>query len=362
MNPDSRRGPVSRVDPRLAYARSIAPEGIRLKLDANEGAESSLEAMLATFRGAGAELLRRYPDAGALETALARRYDVDPSQVFVTAGADEAIDRCCRAYLGAGTSILLTDPTFEMFERYASLAGGAVDRVPWTPGPFPIDGMLARAGSKVGLIAVVTPNNPTGEVATVDGLRSLADAAPSALVVLDHAYAEYADEDLTAAALWMPNVVIVRTFSKAWGLAGCRVGYVMGPAGIIASLRAAGGPFTVAAPSIAFAAAQLEQGAAARDAHVSRVREERDRLFAFLDESDARPRRSQANFVYAELGARAAVVHAALRRQGVLVRLFAESRGSAGGLRITVPGHAVAFAELMAALSRALAPDVEVTP
>ena len=354
MNRETSSGPVSRVDPRLAYTRQGAPSGVRLKLDANEGADASLDDMLAVFSRAGSGLLRRYPDARALEATLAGRYDVDASQALVTAGADEAIDRCCRAYLAAGSSILITDPTFEMFDRYATLAGAAIERVPWAPGPFPTGEMLARLDDRVAVVAVVTPNNPTGEVATLDDLRRIAAAAPRALVILDHAYAEYADEDLTGEALAMPNVVVIRTLSKAWGLAGCRVGYALGPAGIIAALRAAGGPFAVAGPSLAFAAAQLERGTALRDAHVSRVREERDRLFEFLAARRARPRRSQANFVYAELGDRAAAVHAALLREGVLVRLFADGRGARAGLRITLPGDVDSFADLVSALGRAL--------
>lgn len=361
MNREMSSGPISRVDPRLAYRRQGASSGVRLKLDANEGAQASVDTMLAVFNLAGPELLRRYPDAGAFEAELAGRYDVDPSQVFVTAGADEAIDRCCRAYLGAGSSILLTDPTFEMLDRYATLAGAAIERVPWAPGPFPTNDMLARLDDRVAVVAVVTPNNPTGEVATLDDLQRIAAAAPRALVILDHAYAEYADGDLTAAAQGMPNVVVVRTFSKAWGLAGCRVGYVLGPAGIIATLRAAGGPFAVAGPSLAFAAAQLEHGIGFRDAHVAQVREERHHLLALLADRDARPRPSQANFVYAELGARAASVHAALLREGVLVRLFPDRPGVAGGLRITLPGDVAGFAELVAALDRALVSDREAT-
>lgn len=357
MSPPAGGGPLSRVDPDLAYRRRPPTGTVRLKLDSNEGARPALDLMVEVLRAGGPELLRRYPDATALEAALAHRCSVEAARVLVTAGADEAIDRCCRAFLTAGRTMLVPDPSFEMLDRYAALAGGELVPVPWTPGPFPTAEMIECLDERTALIAVVSPNNPTGEVATLDDVRRLAAAAPGALVLLDHAYVEYADEDLTASALALPNVVVTRTFSKAWGLAGCRVGFVLGSAGVIAALRAAGGPYPVAGPSVAFAALQLERGAPAMAAHVAQVRRERAELFALLAARGAAPRPSQANFVYVDLGPRAAFVHTALAAQGILVRDFPDRPGAATGLRITLPGDAEAFAHLTAALDLALAPD-----
>ncbi len=247
MSSSAKAGPVSRVDPSAAYRRRPPPGAIALKLDGNEGSLPALDLMVDALRGGGPELLRRYPDATALEAALGRRWGVQPARVLVTAGADEAIDRCCRAFLPAGATMLVAEPSFEMLDRYAALAGGELVAVPWAPGPFPTAAMLERLDERTALIAIVSPNNPTGEVATIEDVRRLAGAAPGALVLLDHAYVEYADEDLTAPALTLPNVVVTRTFSKARGLAGCRVGFALGAPAVIAALRAAGGPYPVAA-------------------------------------------------------------------------------------------------------------------
>ena len=357
MSGSAKPGPQSRVDPDLAYRRRPPTGMVCLKLDSNEGARPALDLMVEVLRAGGPELLRRYPDATALEAALAQRCGVDPARVLVTAGADEAIDRCCRAFLAAGRTMLVPDPSFEMLDRYAALAGGELVPVPWTPGPFPSAAMLDRVDERTAIIAIVSPNNPTGEVATLDDVRRLARAAPDALVLLDHAYVEYADEDLTASALALPNVAVTRTFSKARGLAGCRVGFVLGSAEAIATLRAAGGPYPVAAPSLAFAALQLERGEAAMAAHVAQVRLERAALSALLAARGAAPRPSQANFVYVDIGPRAAFVHAALAAQGILVRAFSDRPAVATGLRITLPGDATAFERLTAACELALAPD-----
>ena len=342
---------VSRIDPASAYRRPI-PRAGALRLDGNEGLLPS-PALLAELANADPELLRRYPDVAELEVVLAKRLKVTPEQVIVAAGADEVIDRACRAYLTPGRTLLLPEPSFEMLERYASLAGGELVRVPWTCDAFPVAAFLGAIDARTAVVAVVSPNNPTGGVATLGDVRQIAAAASGALVLLDHAYVEYADEDLTSAVLDIPNVLVVRTLSKAWGLAGCRVGYAVGSPSIVAVLRAAGGPYPVAAPSVALALRQLECGAAPLSAHVARVRVERDALTRELASLGLSSRASQANFVFVECGARAAILSSGLAALGIAVREFLDHRA----LRITVPGDAAAFERLTAAIQTILAPQ-----
>lgn len=344
---------VSLVEGLPVYERAPAPPGTKLRLDANEGLPPEPQAVFDALQRDMGELLRRYPDAKPLEAAIARRFGVEAAQVFVSAGADEVLDRCCRAFLPPGRTMVLTDPTFEMFEHYAALCRARVAKVPWVGGPFPRDAMLSVIDDEVAVAALVTPNNPTGDVATLADLQALARAAPNALVILDHAYVDFADEDLTRAALQMPNVVVVRTFSKAWGLAGCRVGYAMGPAPVIRALRAAGSPFPVSAASLAIASTILERGEVTRDAYVARVRAERQELVPLLARLGANPRPSQGNFVFAEMGERTAAVHAALKSAGIIVRAIRRA-GEIIGLRIALPGEPEGFATLLAALERAL--------
>jgi len=357
MNGGDIEGPRALVDPSLAYERARLPDDVTLRLDANEGTPGSLEIALTALRDGGTELLRRYPDARSFEAMLARHFTIEPSQVFCAAGADEVIDRCCRAFLPAGATMLMAEPGFEMFDQYAALCGANVVKVSWAPGAYPVTRMLERVDDKTAVIALVTPNNPTGEVAGEDDLRRLAMAAPQALVILDHAYVEFADVDLTGVALTLPNVVVVRTFSKAWGLAGCRVGYALGPARIIRALRAAGGPFPASSVSLAIAGALFERGTVARDEFVARIRTERGELFQLLESLMASPRTSEGNFVFAELGARSPGVHASLVAQGVMVRLVANKDREPLGLRIALPGEPRSFDLLRRALDVALTPS-----
>jgi len=343
----------ARLDPAAAYPkRPVAPTGV-LRLDSNEGPRPP-RALLAELAALEPELLCRYSDAATLEAALADRIGVTPERVLVTAGADEALDRICRAYAGPDRPVLLPEPTFDMLERFAALASAPMVRVSWFDDAFPVDEVLGRLDDRTGVVVVVSPNNPTGAVASRQDVRRIAAAAPLAVVLVDHVYAEYADEDLTAALLDLENVVIVRTMSKAWGLAGCRVGYAIGSTNMISVLRAAGAPYSVAAPSLALALAQLRGGEAALRAHVTKVREERLALRDLLVSRGAGARASQANFVLASFGPRAPVVRDGLRARGVLVRDFPGRAGLETSLRITLPGDAADFARLTAALESVL--------
>ncbi len=353
-------GPRSRLDPEDAYRRPTADGPVRLRLDSNEGVLVPRDLLL-QLALADPELLRRYPDTSGLEAALATRLGVPAERVIVTAGADESIDRACRAFLEPGRDIVIPDPCFDMFERCAALAGGTIVRVPWWGATFPVDAVLARLGARSAVVVVVSPNNPTGAVATLADMRRVATAAPNALLIVDHVYVEYADEDLTTALLDLPNVLVLRTFSKAWGLAGCRVGYAVGSPYVIGVLRAAGGPYPVAAPSVALALAQLERDTAPLRAHVTRIREERTLLTRRLAARGLGPLPSQANFVLVECGSPpgARAIRGRLATRGVLVRDFPGRPGLESALRITLPGDPNDFALLCSALDAALDAGVE---
>lgn len=342
--------------PRAAAAKPYAPPppvGPEvLRLDANEGPALSPETLAALCARLTPDDLRRYPSAASLESLLAARLNLTPGQVLVTAGGDEAIDRVCRAYLEPGRELILPSPSFEMIRTYAALAGAMTIDVPWWTPTYPLDAVLAAITSRTAVIAVVSPNNPTGATATADDLRRLAAAAPNAVLLVDAAYAEFSDDDLTPAALDLPSAVVIRTLSKAWGLAGLRVGYALGKPDLIARLRAVAGPFPVAATSLALAAQRLATGQPDVDRTVALVRREREELARLLASLGATPLPSQGNFITARFAA-AASVHAALLARGVSVRRFS-SPALAEHLRITCPASPADFSRLTAALTHTL--------
>ncbi len=341
--------PAGRLAGLRPYVRGPSARAIDLRLDANEGAPS-FDRLASVLGSIDREVLRRYPDTGALEGRIAALWGVSAERVVVTNGGDDAIDRVCRAVVEEGRTAVVHTPAFEMIERGALLAGGEVCQVGWLGGAFPVSAFVGAIGERTGLVALVSPNNPTGGVIGLEEMVAIVRAARDvgALVLVDLAYVEFADADPTAALLEFSNVVVVRTFSKAMGLAGLRVGYAIASAEVAGWLRTVGGPYPVSNLSLALARASLEDEAG-RAAFVEEIRRERTRLEEVLGDLDAEVFASQANFVFARF-ADAEGVREGLGERGIAVRGFGEGSGIGDCLRITLPGDAGEFLRLEAAV------------
>ena len=207
------------------------------------------------------------------------------------------------------------------------------------------------------MVALVSPNNPTGQILGGDVLEHIAAAAPGALIVLDHAYVEFADRDhdLTGVALELPNALVVRTLSKAWGLAGLRTGYAMGAPEVIAWLAAAGNPYAVAGPSAALAWHRLGMAQDDVAAFAARARTERALLAEALAAHGATPTPSQANFAFAR-HPDPVWVRDVMAGQGVAIRAWPGDAERADALRISCPGDPGALERAVGALEL-LAPE-----
>lgn len=335
------------------YSPNRPPAAIDLFLDANE-APTAPEGLPGAL--AAAASLHRYPSAAGLEARLAADLGVDPAAVLVTAGADDALERAIRAVCTPGCRAILTRPSFAMLPRYARLAGAEVVELEWWREEWPVDEALAEAGERTAVVAVVSPNNPTGAVISRAAFERLADALPRTLVLLDHAYVEFAAEDLTAVALERPNVLVFRTFSKARGAAGLRVGWVAGDPRVVRWLRSVGQPYSVSAASLAAADWLLDHRPELRPGHLEAVRDQRSRLAALLRGLGGEPLPSHGNFVLARLPD-AVAVRDALAALGIAVRAFAGGGELDGWLRITVPGDEAILSRFERALRAALAPE-----
>jgi len=355
--------PIPPLAALTAYKVPHAQAPIDLWLHGNEGAPPPAALWRAL---SDVEVLRRYPSAAALEATLAEALGVPAQGVLVTAGADDALDRVFRAYLAGGQAfegrpreIVLPEPTFVMLPHYARVVGAAVRSVPWPREAFPETEVLAAIGPATHAVALVSPNNPTGAVIAPETVERIAASAPGALVLVDLAYGELAEIDLFETARRLPNALVFRTFSKAWGLAGARVGYVIGRPELLAPLRAVAPPYAVSGPSLAVAAARFTTGHDDMRAYCERVRAERDALYDTLVAIGTAPVRSQANFVFARLGrpARALWLRDALAGLGIGIRAFPAEAAIADGVRITCPADEVAMRRLSDALGVALRPD-----
>ncbi len=335
-----------------AYSVPRPSVPIDLFLDGNEGIAPP-DALLRELAGASAQMLRRYTKTAPLERLIARRHGVSPDRVIVTGGGDDALDRACRAMLEPGRNLVLPSPSFEMIWRYATLVGAEVRRPAWRGGRWPLAAVLDAVDDSTGCVAAVSPNNPTGAVISAEEIRAVALAAPWALILADLAYVEFADEDPTAALADLENVAVFRTLSKAWGLAGLRVGYTLAAPRVVGLLRAAGNPYPVSAASLALAGAWYERGEEQVAAFVAAVREQRAALTAQLARLGARPEPSQANFVFCR-PADAGALREGLAAQGISIRVWPGDAELGDSARITIPGTTDGFARLTRAVEEVL--------
>ncbi len=337
-----------------AYQVPPRPQPIDLDLRGNEGPPGAL--------ANAAVDLRVYPSTRRVAELLALRLGLTGDQVLVTAGADGALDRICRATLSPGDSAVWTVPGFAMTRRYIALARARDIGVPWERGPFPVREVLAAVEPCTRVVFLTSPNNPTGSAATADDVRVLANALPAGvLLVVDSAYEAYADEPLSTAALEFDNVVLVRTLSKDWGLAGARVGFVAArDARWVGWLYAAGSPYTVAAPSLAIAAAALEEADGSVPARVAafvpHVRTARARLTEALAAGGLAVTQSQANFAFGR-GASAVWLGDALAGLGIGARNFPDAPDLADAIRLGCPPDEPGVDRVVAAIDAALRPE-----
>jgi histidinol-phosphate aminotransferase len=323
-----------------------------LVLDFNE----SLASPAALERAVHGAPVNRYPDKRPLEEAVAEKLGVDPDCVVVTNGADDALERTVRAVAGPGRRVVLTTPTYNMIRRFAVLAGAEVIDVPWWEGDWPVDEVCRRLGDETGLVAVVSPSNPTGALVSRKSFAELLERLPRALILLDQAYVDFTDpeNDLAPLALSHPNAVVVRTFSKAWGAAGLRVGCAVGDPRVIDWLHRVGLPFPVAIPSIEAVLAAVSDGPDSD--RITRVREQRGELVELLRLLGAEPLQSEASFVFARFGD-ADLVWGGLGALGISVRAFPSRSDLEGWLRITLPGDEENWQRLARGLRTVLAPE-----
>jgi histidinol-phosphate aminotransferase len=315
-----------------------------VKLASNEVAFPPLPAVVQALAAAAGET-NRYPDNGAvvLTRALADRYEVDPARVVPGCGAVTLCQQLAQAYNDPGTSLAFAWRSFEMYPLLAQVAGARAVQVPLTPGrpggpadTHDLEALAAAIDDTTRLVFVCNPNNPTGTAVRRTELERFLDAVPAGtLVVLDEAYREFVtDPDVPDGLEIMrgrPNVAVLRTFSKAWGLAGLRVGYLIAEDPAVAdAVRRTNVPFSVSMLAQAAAVAALASEDEVRE-RCAAVVAERDRLTAALRERGLDVADSQANFVWLPVGEQAAPLAAALEARAVITRPFAGE-----GVRVTV--------------------------
>jgi histidinol-phosphate aminotransferase len=328
-----------------------------IKLASNENplgpSPRALEAMLRV-----APESNRYPDGGAfhLREKLAALHGVTPAEIFIGLGSSELIDLAARALLRQGLAGITADGTYAPFSIAILASGAQLVRVPLREFAFDLPAMARAVTGETRVIYLANPNNPTGTAFGCAELKEFLGRVPAdVLVVIDEAYIHYADRADMPRSVELyrqhPNLVMLRTFSKVYGLAGLRIGYGIGQAPLIAAMNKLRTPFNVSGVAQAGASAALDDEIHVRQS-IDTNRAERKRLFAGLTDLGLQVVPSETNFLFINVGSEARAICDELLHAGVIVRPLGWM-GFPQALRVSV-GTAEENGKLLAAMGRVL--------
>ncbi|GHF21592.1 histidinol-phosphate transaminase [Pseudolysinimonas yzui] len=317
------------------YRQGRAAAAEAFKLSSNENPSPTHPAIHAAIADSQ---FNRYPDGAAMElrTRLAERVGVPLEQVHVGAGSVSILYQLVQAAAGPGDEIVYPWRSFEAYPLLVTVAGATSVQIPNLPGGrHDLDAMAAAITDRTRVVLVCTPNNPTSTLVTAAEFAAfMAKVPPTVLVILDEAYSEFVTDERAVSGLTeldtYPNLVVLRTFSKAFGLAGLRVGWAVGPAYILDAARSAAIPLSVTEPAQRAALAALDVEAELL-AVVDELIERRARVFAGLTAAGWTVPEPHGNFVWLATGEETTAVAAMLEADGIVGRVFAGE-----GIRVSI--------------------------
>src|SRR5580658_1013896 len=326
------RKAVARMRP---YRPPLEGRDGKLRLDFNENTIGCSPNAREAIRKLASATVSMYPEQEGVRRELATFFDVRRNELLLTNGTDEALHLIVDTFLEPDDAVLLVEPTFAMYRFYSELAGAHIEALRYDAAMrFPVNALLAALRKKPRIFFLANPNNPTGGVLRPAELRRILKAATHTLVVVDEAYFEFSGITILPWIRRHNNLVVTRTFSKAAGLAGLRLGCIFANRSIVEHLRKAQSPYPVNVAALVAARATIRDRQFLRTIlrEICRSRKELERGLAKLG-IPFFP--SAANFVLLSLGERAKEIVASLARHGMLVRDRSSDFGGAGYVRIT---------------------------
>lgn len=303
------------------YVPPTAKRRGMLRLDFNENTSGCSPKVIAALKEIKPDDVSIYPDYSGVTKMIAGYVGngIVSEQIMITNGSDEAIKCIMDTYVECGDDVVIPVPTFDIFRVYATVAGANIVEVPYDDEmEFPLDDVLSSINERTKVVVIVNPNNPTGTVLSRDGILRIVKKAKDSVVLIDEAYMEYYGEtcaDLVA----NDNVFVIRTFSKAFGLAGLRIGYVVSDERNIESLLKVRSPYSIGVEACAALGAALDDVEFVND-YAREVRKSRKMLFCGLSKIGVKCYPSSANFVLADFGGDADYVWKELIANNILTR------------------------------------------
>jgi histidinol-phosphate aminotransferase len=308
-----------------------------MRLDFNENTIGCSPAVLAAITSAlTGDRLAMYPEYNTALSQVAAFLDVPQDNIMLTNGTDEAIQVLVNTFVEPGSELLIPHPSYAMYRFYAEVAGVKVHEVDYNVEDglrFPLEALLDAIKPNTRAIFVANPNNPTGGAVSLDEIRQLLNAAPNVLVLVDEAYIEFSGISALSLISQFPQLVISRTFSKAFGLAGLRCGCLISNSENIAWAKKAQSPYSVNVLA-AVAASAAVQDTSFVDAYVQEVISARTFVVSELNRLGIRQFPTDANFVLIDLAGRAQEIVDRLRKAEILIRN--RSHELPGCVRVTI--------------------------
>lgn len=307
-----------------------------LRLDFNENTFAPSPKVMVRLRQITAEGLTKYPEREPGERIAAKHFGLKPDEVLLTNGVDEAIHLVCCAFLEEGDEALICTPGFFMYDVSVMMMTPNLRKVQADKAlQFPFEKFLAAITERTKLIIVSSPNNPTGAVVSREHLLAIAKAAPQAVLMVDEAYYHFHGETTMGDLRAVPNLLVARTFSKAYGLANLRIGMLAGNATLMKYVRKVSSPYNVNGVALdCLTVALADEDYLAW--YVEQVRVGRDHMMRGLDELGVPYFPSHANFVLMKIGPKHKELVVAMRNHGILLRDRSADPGCNGFVRITI--------------------------
>jgi histidinol-phosphate aminotransferase len=307
----------------------------KLRLDFNENTAGCSPAVRRALAKLTPKLLSMYPEYDRGTRRLARHFKVAPEELLLTNGGDDALRLFFDAFVDAGTSAVICEPTFPMYRYWGEVAGAKIEVQRYGPAmEFPLEGVMQALGLRPRVLFVCNPNNPTGTLLDKSVIETILKAATHTAVVIDEAYAEFSGVTVIPWIHEYPQLFIARTFSKAAGLAGLRLGAVIACAESLAVLRRATAPFPVNVAALAAAKAAVGDSKTMK-LYVKNIQHARAWFERELHRLNVKTYASAGNFLLADFGPGASEMCAQLFKQGVLLRDRAKDIGP-GIVRVSI--------------------------
>ena len=307
------------------------------RLDFNENTVGCAPGVIRALRKKlNGEWLSRYPEYDEGRRTLARHFRVSPDEMVLANGTDDALKVICETFIDPGDLLLIPVPTFPVYKFFASVQGACAVEVRYDENfNLPMDRFMAALKRKPRWVAIANPNNPTGTIVSRKDLRAILRAAPHTLVLVDEAYYDFSGQTVLPWIPKYPNLIVTRTFSKAFGLAALRMGCIFANRQLAETMRRGMNPFSVNALALACAVEATKQGGYVKR-YVAEILANRAKFCRALDKMGISYAPSSANFVLTRMGEGSREIALLLRRKNILVRDWSYESNLRGYLRFTV--------------------------